>query len=66
MIPDDDSQKEFSSTATQRLMPWTLTPNFSHHPFVAPDEAHDPMGNGDTEQDASHNEVMRSKILSTA
>ena len=39
------------------------TADYSIHQFIAPDEARDPMGSDDSEQDAAHNGAMRSKVL---
>jgi len=40
------------------------TSDYSVHQFIAKDEARDPMGSDDSEQDAAHNDAARSKILS--
>merc|ERR1719160_678370 len=59
---DDGEQYEYGDTETHALD--ADTSDFSPHQFIAPDEARDPMGSDDNEQDAASNDAARSKILS--
>merc|ERR1712048_799966 len=64
MMPDDDSEEEYEYGDVTSHAIDADTADFSPHQFIAPDEARDPMGSDDTEQDAAHNDAERSKILS--
>merc|ERR1712048_929633 len=64
MMPDDDNEEEYEYGDVTSHAIDANTADFSPHQFIAPDEARDPMGSDDTEQDAAHNDAERSKILS--
>merc|ERR550537_1369808 len=64
MMPDDDDGDEFEHGDLEAHAMDANTADYSIHQFIAPDEARDPMGSDDSEQDAAHNDAMRSKILS--
>merc|ERR1719503_473958 len=59
---DDGEQYEYGDVESHAID--ADTSDFSPHQFIAPDEARDPMGSDDNEQDAASNDVARSKILS--
>jgi tRNA-binding EMAP/Myf-like protein len=59
---DDGEQYEYGDVETHAID--ADTSDFSPHQFIAPDEARDPMGSDDNEQDAASNDAARSKILS--
>merc|ERR1719473_340894 len=59
---DDGEQYEYGDVETHAID--ADTSDFSPHQFIAPDEARDPMGSDDNEQDAANNDAARSKILS--
>lgn len=63
-MPRDDNgeQYEYGDVETRAID--ADTSDFSPHQFIAPDEARDPMGSDDNEQDAASNDAARSKILS--
>merc|ERR1719321_2246905 len=65
MMPDDDDDgDEFEHGDLEAHAIDANTADYSIHQFIAPDEACDPMGSDDSEQDAAHNDALRSKILS--
>merc|ERR1719146_434209 len=66
MMPrdDDDDGDEFEHGDLEAHAMDANTADYSIHQFIAPDEARDPMGSDDSEQDAAHNDAARSKILS--
>jgi len=59
---DDGEQHEYGDVETHATD--ADTSDFSPHQSIAPDEARDPMGSDDSEQDAASNDAARSKILS--
>merc|ERR1740115_338964 len=59
---DDGEQYEYGDVETHAID--ADTSDFSPHQFIAADEARDPMGSDDNEQDAANNDAARSKILS--
>jgi len=65
MMPDDDDDgDEFEHGDLEAHAMDANTADYSIHQFIAPDEARDPMGSDDSEQDAAHNDAARSKLLS--
>ena len=63
-MPRDDhgEQYEYGDVETHAIV--ADTSDFSPHQFIALDEARDPMGSDNNEQDAANNDTARSKILS--
>jgi len=64
MVPEDDDGQEYEYGDLEAHAMDANTADYSIHQFIAPDEARDPMGSDDSEQDAAHNDAARSKILS--
>merc|ERR1740138_1753573 len=65
MMPrDDDDGSDYEYGDLEAHAIDANTADFSPHQFIAPDEARDPMGSDDSEQDAASNDAARSKILS--
>ena len=64
MVPEDDDGQEYEYGDLEAHAMDANTADYSIHQFIAPDEARDPMGSDDTEEDAAHNDAARSKILS--
>ena len=58
---DDDEQYEHDDVGTHAMD--EDTSHFSPHQSIAPDDARDPMGSDDSEQDVASNDAVRSKML---
>ena len=61
---DDDDGDEFAHGDLEAHAMGANIADYSIHQFIAPDQARDPMRSDDSEQDAAHNDAMRSKISS--
>ena len=63
-MPHDDGGGQFQYGAVEAHSIDAGTSDFPPHQFIAPDEARDPMGSDDNEQDAASNDAARAKALS--